>query len=208
MSILIGLWSASCEPSGAASPAEDPKPSEAHSSALETEPTDQKRGTSEATLTEAEATGKAQAAIGPFKKKLKAALMSAISEGGPVAAVDVCHEVAPKLAAEASSAKVTVGRSSHRLRNPDNAPADWLTPVLKELEGLEQPAGATRTVALGEGRYGYVEAIVTGPPCLLCHGDNVAPEVEATIAAHYPKDEATGFSPGALRGVFWAEVQP
>ena len=41
---------------------------------------------------------------------------------------------------------------------------------------------------------------------MMCHGDNIAPEIAARIAEHYPQDRATGFSEGDLRGLIWAEV--
>ena len=50
---------------------------------------------------------------------------------------------------------------------------------------------------------GYVEPIVTQPLCLTCHGDVQDPALAARIKDEYPEDEATGFQPGDLRGVFW-----
>jgi hypothetical protein len=41
--------------------------------------------------------------------------------------------------------------------------------------------------------------------CLVCHGETLAPEIAAQIAAQYPEDQATGFADGDLRGVFWVE---
>ncbi|HBD19390.1 MAG TPA: hypothetical protein DC063_04395 [Arenimonas sp.] len=42
--------------------------------------------------------------------------------------------------------------------------------------------------------------------CLMCHGDNIAPEIATRLAEHYPQDRATGFREGDLRGLIWAEV--
>jgi hypothetical protein len=47
-----------------------------------------------------------------------------------------------------------------------------------------------------------MRAIPTAPVCTTCHGATVAPDVAAAIAARYPEDRATGFSPGDLRGAF------
>ncbi len=141
--------------------------------------------------------------LAPFKQELKAALQAGLAEG-PAAAVAACNEQAPAIAARQASDTLRVGRSSHRLRNPANAPEPWLAPVL----AAYLDSGATpepQLQRLGEGRIAYVEPIMMQGPCLLCHGDTLAPEVAARIETLYPNDEATGFSLGELRGVFWVE---
>ena len=97
-----------------------------------------------------------------------------------------------------------VGRASHRLRNPANAPPAWVAPIL-ETWVADPAARAPRTVSLAEGRSGYVEPILLQPPCLTCHGESLAPEVAERIRTSYPEDRATGFQVGDLRGVFWVE---
>lgn len=157
--------------------------------------------------TDAETTARAQAAISPFKKSLKDALMTELSKS-PVGAIDVCAEKAPALAKEASKDGVRVGRSSAKLRNQANAPPPWVVPVIEELSKAPSGTAASRVVDLGEGKRGYAEAIWLDAPCLLCHGASIAPEVEAKIAQRYPKDAARGFEAGDFRGVFWAELDP
>jgi len=50
-------------------------------------------------------------------------------------------------------------------------------------------------------RITYLRAIpMVGQPCLSCHGTGIDPAVTARIAKLYPKDKATGFMPGELRG--------
>lgn len=152
-----------------------------------------------------EAVASARAALAPFKKELKETLSKALADG-PVAALSVCAGIAPQLAKRASSERVAVGRSALRLRNPDNAPRAWLKPLIEELAQLPSPEGQYRVRPIDGGRHGYAEAIVLQPPCLLCHGKNVASDLAALITARYPSDQATGFEVGQLRGVFWAEV--
>jgi hypothetical protein len=48
--------------------------------------------------------------------------------------------------------------------------------------------------------------IETEPACLACHGSQIGPEVAAVLAEHYPRDRATGFAVGDLRGLLWVEV--
>lgn len=141
------------------------------------------------------------AILAPFKRDLQAALKAGLAEG-PVAAIDVCRIQAPALAAANSAGDVSVGRSSHRLRNPANAPAPWMEEVLADyLAGAPQEP---RVVHLDDGTIGYAEPIVTQPPCVTCHGESLAPALQQTLARLYPQDQATGFRVGELRGIFWA----
>ena len=67
--------------------------------------------------------------LGPFKSDLKQALSSGMQEG-PAAAIEVCSELAPGIADSLSVGGVRMGRSSHKLRNPDNVAPGWLEPVI------------------------------------------------------------------------------
>jgi hypothetical protein len=154
---------------------------------------------------EAEVTQRARAAIGPFQSALKTELGKALAES-PQAAIEVCAKRAPELAREHSRDGVRVGRSAQRLRNPENAAPAWLAPVMDDLAKAPSGSEAHAVVALPGGRQGYAEAIWIGPPCLVCHGQTIAPEVEAKLRERYPKDEARGYAPGEFRGVFWAEI--
>ena len=100
--------------------------------------------------------------------------------------------------------------SSHRLRNPDNAPD---TAELEVLRDFLERAAAGEALAkmeqvfedqMAEGRpaFRYMKAIPTGELCLTCHGSGIEPELAARIRASYPKDQATGFKLGELRGAF------
>ena len=143
------------------------------------------------------------ALLAPFKSSLMQALSAGMEEG-PAAAIDVCSVKAPRIADELSVDGVRMGRSSHKLRNPKNAPPDWLVPVLASYtagEAEPQPA----TIEIAADRHGYVEPIITQPLCLTCHGSNLDAGVAASIAERYPEDRATGFEAGDLRGVFWVE---
>jgi hypothetical protein len=144
------------------------------------------------------------ARLAPFKRALKQALLDGLARG-PAEAVDACRVRAPALAAEASTGDVRVGRTSHRLRNPANAPPDWVAPVLAEwkVEGADR---SPRTLAIGPGRIGYVEPIAVQPLCLTCHGETLAPGVAERISALYPEDRAVGFREGDFRGLFWLEM--
>lgn len=139
----------------------------------------------------------------PFKQNLQQALKSGLAEG-PAEAIQVCRVQAPGIADALSVEGVRMGRTSHKLRNPDNTSPDWVNPIMKTY--LEDPSSrAPRAVELPDNRRGYVEPIIVQPLCLTCHGSELAPAVSEQIAALYPDDQATGFEAGDLRGVFWLE---
>jgi len=139
----------------------------------------------------------------PFKKDLKAALIAGMADS-PTGAISVCRLEAPRIAERLSVDGVRVGRSSHRLRNPDNRSPAWAAPLL-EAYVSSPDARAPVAVDLDGDRVGYVEPILVAPLCLACHGEAIAPEVQAQIDALYPDDEAVGFRTGDFRGIFWAE---
>ena len=139
----------------------------------------------------------------PYKQQLKQALLAGLAEG-PDKAVAVCKVEAPRIASELSVDGVVLGRSSHRLRNPDNKAPDWVTPILDAYVAAEADR-KPRSVSLPEGRAGYIEPILMQPLCLTCHGDVQDPALLERIEADYPQDRATGFAAGELRGVFWVE---
>lgn len=139
----------------------------------------------------------------PFKSQLKNALLTGI-EQGPANAIGACRDEAPTIAANLSIDGVALGRSSHRLRNPANVAPVWVADVLNtylQAESEHEPVA----LELPDRRQGYVEPIIMQPLCLTCHGENLSPAIAATIDQEYPRDEATGFEVGDLRGVFWVE---
>ena len=137
----------------------------------------------------------------PFKQELQQALQHALTQG-PEQAVEVCSQQAPRLAARFSGNGIEMGRSSHLLRNPANAPQAWLAPVLARYAQTVHHAAPTVHL-LGDGRQAYVEPIYIKPLCLLCHGQSPPATVARAIARRYPDDRAVGFQPGQFRGVFW-----
>jgi len=101
---------------------------------------------------------------------------------------------------------VAVGRTSHRLRNPANAPEPWMVPLLDELRAAAPRPGSWHAVDLGARGTGYVEPIYLQPLCATCHGEAVEGALLERIRTLYPTDEAVGFHVGELRGLFWAIV--
>jgi hypothetical protein len=142
-------------------------------------------------------------------------LTAALAEGGPPAAVEVCSQVAPEIAAASSGEGLSVGRTSLRTRNPANAPDDFERRWLQRLAELhaagELPDEVAEEVATADGgrELRYLRPIVLGADvCLRCHGavEELDPEVRRVVAERYPEDRATGYRLGELRGAVTVRV--
>lgn len=139
----------------------------------------------------------------PLKKNLKQALMAGMQKS-PVHAISACKVQAPEITNALAVEGVQIGRTSHRLRNPDNTAPEWANIALKTYL-QDETDRAPRVVSLADNREGYVEPITIKPLCLACHGSSLAPGVAAEIQVMYPDDEATGFELDDFRGVYWVE---
>jgi hypothetical protein len=143
---------------------------------------------------------RAQNELREFKKELKSALVAGLKEG-PDKAITVCNVEATNIAARHSINGIEIGRTSHRLRNSANAPAEWVEPLLDDY--VSGSRDTYTAVALEGGRFGYIEPIRAEEVCLVCHGTAISPPIAERIARLYPGDEATGFEAGDFRGLFW-----
>ena len=149
---------------------------------------------------------------------LKSRLKQAIQSGGLEAGVEECKLAAEPIAEGLSQNGWEVGRTALKVRNPNNAPDEWereqlaLFASLLEKTKLEgkQPSTPIDTYKYDSdsGEFRYMMAIQQGQVCMACHGAQVAPSVKKTILKHYPKDEATGFELGELRGAFTLTYSP
>lgn len=161
-------------------------------------------------LSETSPPEQARAAVQAFSTALKGELVAAMQAGGPIAAIEVCHDKAPGIAEAVSLEQdMQLSRVSLKNRNPGNAPNDWQAAVLvdfqQRVDSGEDAAGLSwqETVETADGsEYRFMKAIPTGAVCLACHGASLAPEVAERIETLYPGDKATGFSEGDLRGAF------
>ncbi len=149
---------------------------------------------------------------------LKSRLKQAIQSGGLEAGVEECQLAAEPIAEGLSQNGWEVGRTALKVRNPNTAPDEWereqlalFTSLLEKakLEG-KQPSMPMDTSEYDSdsGEFRYMMAIQQGQVCMACHGGQVAPSVKETILKHYPKDEATGFELGELRGAFTLTYSP
>jgi hypothetical protein len=152
---------------------------------------------------------RANAAADVLRDRLYGRLNEVLVEKGAATAVDVCSTDAPRLAKEVAEAHhAEMGRTSHKVRNPANAPRAWAAPFVKAAAGKKGAEVKPVVVDLGD-RVGLLRPIAVTPACSRCHGpvEGIDPAVRAATVARYPQDQATGFSPGDLRGFIWVEVR-
>lgn len=144
----------------------------------------------------------------PLKQQLIQTLQTEKQKNGVEGAVSACHLQAPEIAQklQGKSGSFELGRASHRFRNPNNAPKDWMKPYFEAfVDQAVQPE--VKVIKISENRYGYMEPIFLGMPlCLECHGTEIAAGTLKVIDDLYPTDKARGFKMGDFRGVFWVEV--
>lgn len=140
-----------------------------------------------------------------------AALKKELAASGPEAAIGVCKQVAPEIAGSISRANgVRVARVSLKVRNAVlGHPDAWEQAVLADFDRRaasgEKPDAMERAEIVSEpaGRYfRYMKAIPVQPMCIACHGapEALAPAIAEKLAVEYPKDRATGYAPGQIRG--------
>jgi len=146
-----------------------------------------------------------------FMGSLKVRLVTALEQGGPVEAIEVCHRDAAAMADQVSASHpgvLGVKRISPRWRNSSNQP-DELDRAAWRLFETSLPVGPDEAEDLlvpdpvQEDHLVYYRALRMAPLCLTCHGpvDDIPADVRTALAQRYPDDRATGFQAGELRGL-------
>lgn len=142
---------------------------------------------------------------------LGAALKNEMSKGGPAAAINVCKEIAPDIASRLSRTHGwRVTRVGTRVRNPMlGLPDIWEQQVLAHFTERAGQGEAfkgmvhSEVVSEPDDRYfRFMQAIGVQELCLTCHGskEQIPQAVRASLAKHYPADQAIGYKLGDLRG--------
>ncbi len=153
-----------------------------------------------------------RAMAGELVSRLGQTLKNAIANDGLVAAVSVCKEVAPAIAAELSAThQASVKRVGTRARNPaTGVPNGWQKEALTQFE--QRLAKGDKPAELeywqvadkgnGQRELRYAKAILVQPMCVSCHGarEDIPAPLAEKLRLEYPQDEATGYSVGKLRG--------
>jgi len=153
----------------------------------------------------------ARTLAGQLLQPLGATLKAELAASGPEGAIGVCRQVAPEIAGNLSRQSGSkVARVSLRTRNPMlGTPDAWEQAVLADFDRKaaagDKPEALERAEFVDEpaGRFfRYMKAIPVQPMCLACHGavENIPEGVKQKLALDYPKDRATGYAPGQIRG--------
>lgn len=148
----------------------------------------------------------------PVLPKVVKAMQDAVQTQGPVAAIAVCKEKAPRLLQEMrTQTGWDIRRVSLKTRNAATGTPDaWEARQLAEFNLRVANGAKPETLEVGEivtgsdGRrsYRYLKALPVAPACVTCHGasDSLSGDLQAALARDYPQDRATGYSAGEVRG--------
>ena len=158
----------------------------------------------------AQLTPEARGIVKQFFGALKGELEGATKKGGPVAAIAACNVRAPAISSQVSyDAGWDVGRTSLKLRNPENAPDAWEKAALERFEVRKAAGEALKNMEYaeivefdGQKAFRYMKAIPTAELCLTCHGSEIPAEVATQLDQLYPNDAARRFREGDIRGAF------
>ena len=144
-------------------------------------------------------------AVNALASEMMGELTAALDAGDAGAAIAVCKEKAPGVAAHINETYgVQIGRTSHKLRNAANVAPGWADLYVADL--AEDPT----YVAGPNGELGALLPIKLRAECQMCHGpvEGIDEGIMAAISEVYPDDQALGFIEGDLRGWFWVEAPP
>jgi len=141
-------------------------------------------------------------------KKLGGTMIEKMKDGGVKEAVPFCNTKAIPLTSEMSEKfNVSIKRTSHLIRNEDNKPNDQEVLVISNYRDLmAKEKGLKPVVELdSDGNPHFYAPIIIQKKCLTCHGEigvDVTKKSDSIIEFYYPKDLATGFKEGDLRGIW------
>jgi hypothetical protein len=132
----------------------------------------------------------------------------AIDEQGIIKAVQYCSIEAENISDSLSAVyNARIKRISDKPRNPDNAASEYELQLMNDFRNLMASGGEFSPALFEEENRMtfYAPITINTPLCLNCHGErgtDIRPEAFITIQLLYPKDKATGYKMGDLRGLW------
>ncbi len=152
----------------------------------------------------------AQGITKDLKQNLVKNLSEKIKKDGVVEAIPFCHANVKSIGKSAVGdrlSKYQVGRTSHKIRNPENAPKEWMQNYLVNFSGKTPKNAPSKYIVhrLKNDKRVYLEPLYVQAKCLVCHGQAVSAPVSSKIKVLYPKDQATGFKLNEFRGFIWVK---
>lgn len=148
------------------------------------------------------------------QKNLISSLQKAIEEGGFEHAISFCKENATAITdSKLSTEEIQLKRVAIKNRNPQNVP-DADEALIIDAYAYNAENGIDNQPNIQKIENGevflYTKAIMfPGGICSNCHGDpdsEISSEVFKSIKKLYPADQATGFKPGDLRGMWSLKI--
>jgi hypothetical protein len=145
---------------------------------------------------------------------LKGKVIEAIGQGGVANAISVCSEQGLFLTdsiARKSPPVIEIKRTSHKYRNPKNAPdaidREVLDMFIRE-EVIDQ-SKIFRVTAGDTMYYRYYRPLVVAGLCVSCHGktEQMDGALLEKIDQTYPADLARGYDVGDFRGVVCVSIR-
>ncbi len=138
---------------------------------------------------------------------LKQLLAEELKKGGFEGAVAACSESAQAVTEEyAREIGLEMRRVSLQYRNRKDQPDEWESARLRAWASATTPPKEVFETVTENGKpfLRYLKPIVIQPMCLSCHGapQQIPPAVQAVLNERYPRDKATGYKTGDLRGAF------
>lgn len=117
----------------------------------------------------------------------------------------ITREVNAKLPAYAKVRRTALKVRNDTLNMPDATDTKVMHEYVAAIKAKTFKPTDMKTVEEGNVVRVY-KPLLTGGICLKCHGTNVSPKIADALTSAYPKDRATGFKKGDLRGVIVSEI--
>ena len=156
-------------------------------------------------------TAETKKAVMPVVPKVVTAMQKAVAEKGIAGAIPVCKEEAPQLIKEERlETGWDIRRVSLKTRNAERGTPDlWEVRQLADFNiraaNGEKPETLEKSEVVtinGKPVFRYMKALPVAEVCMNCHGpaEGLDAELRAKLAENYPHDQATGYTPGQIRG--------
>ena len=137
-------------------------------------------------------------------QSLSSELKQAMSNGGVTHAINYCNTRALPITDSLSQLyNVKIKRTSDKWRNPANQPNQAEQTMIATYRNQKKDGATLQpTVKSRDNQLVFYAPIMTQGLCLSCHGKKANMPEYATIKSLYPKDLATGYESGQLRGIW------
>lgn len=154
----------------------------------------------------AEEEQRARDAVRELGAVLRQLLGEELKRGGLDGAVRMCSESAQTVTAEfAKDRGLEIKRVSQKYRNANDRPDEYEMRILASWAKTgKAETHIERVTENGRSWLRLMEPIRIQAMCLSCHGaaDQIPAEVKSVLDERYPRDKATGYKAGELRGAF------